>query len=285
MTGDDVVLTAKYDLETLVTKYTLSFVDASKTVIGTIVVEEGKVPSVDEVKAINLKVKDIYGYTVDIENDMVVWDSEVLVEAAANKTFNACYKKKDISTMVTLYKTDSTTEYFDQKSYSFDTAVTLAYEGANSWADANGNVLVASATGTLYACGNAMDIYAKSATVTAPDVTIVGKDMKNGKFTVFAHAAPNATIAAYGIIFASNAYKNSYDIQTDKGDMFTLKDTNAINKVKPSLKVSEVKVTNNANVDFMATLTGCEGKDRHARAYVTYADGTTVYSDVIVSNN
>lgn len=282
--GGDATLIAKYDVAPLVNKYTLSFIDATKNVIGTIVVEEGAIPSVDDVNAINSLVKDIYGYTVYMENEMVVWDNEVFVEITADMTFNACYKQKDFSTMVTLYKTDST-EYFYKENQRFDTAITLAYEGANSWLDASDNVMIAASTGTLYACGNAMDIYAKSASVTTPDVTIVGKDTKNGNFTVFAHAAPVADVKAYGIIFASNTYKTNYDKQTDKGDMFTLNDTEAINKASPSLKVSEVKVTNNANVDFMATLNGCDGKVRHARAYVTYADGTTVYSDVIVANN
>jgi hypothetical protein len=67
--------------------------------------------------------------------------------------------------------------------------------------------------------------------------------------------------------------------------MFTLKDTAAINKENPSLKVSEVNVTTEGLVDFMATLNGCGGKVRHARAYVVYSDDTVVYSDVIVTNN
>ena len=61
--------------------------------------------------------------------------------------------------------------------------------------------------------------------------------------------------------------------------------TAAINKVNPSLKVSEVNVTTEGVVDFMASLNGCGGKVRHARAYVVYSDDTVVYSDVIVTNN
>lgn len=284
LTGADATLTAKYNVDTIVTKYTLSFMDASKSVIGTIVVEEGKTPSVDDVKAINALVKDIYGYNVIKDGDMVVWDAEVFEAVAGDKTFNARYEAQDVSTLVTLYKTDST-DYFHHAYQKFDTAINLVYEGANSWVDENNSVIVAAATGTIYACGERMKIYAKSATVEAPEVTFVGKDIKGGKFVVFAHAAPTKTVKAYGIIFASNTYKENYDAQTDKGDMFTLKDTEAINKVNPSLKVSEVKVTNNANVDFMATLTGTSGKTRHARAYIVYSDDTVVYSDVIVSNN
>ena len=86
--------------------------------------------------------------------------------------------------------------------------------------------------------------------------------------------------------FASNTYKLNYDAQGENtGDMFTLKDTAAINKENPSLKVSEVNVTTEGLVDFMATLNGCGGKVRHARAYVVYSDDTVVYSDVIVTNN
>ena len=86
--------------------------------------------------------------------------------------------------------------------------------------------------------------------------------------------------------FASNTYKLNYDAQGENtGDMFTLKDTAAINKENPSLKVSEVDVTTEGVVDFMATLNGCGSKVRHARAYVVYSDDTVVYSDVIVTNN
>lgn len=278
----DINLTAKYDIAAF--KYTLYFEDATRNVIGTIRVGDGEIPSETDVKAINAKVKDIYGYNVKIEDNMVVWNGEVFEAASGDKTFTACYEKKEIYTDVTLYGTDSN-EHFYKETQLFDTAITLAYDGANSWVDANGNVLVATATGTLYACGDAMDIYAKSGSAVAPEVTIVSKIMDDGKFTVFAHATPNKTVKAYGILFASNPYKQNYDMQTDKGDMFTLKDTNAINKAAPSLKVSEVKVANNANVDFMATLTGCEGKVRHARAYVIYGDDTVVYSDIIITNN
>ncbi len=287
LTGDDVALTAKYNIEKVVTKYTLSFMDASKSVIGTIVVEEGKTPSVDEVKAINAKVKDIYGYNVIKDDGMVRWDAEVFEEVTGNKTFNARYEAQDISTFVVIYNLDSTTEYYREPAHQkFDTAIYLNVEDAKSYVDENDNVIVAAATGTIYACGERMKIYAKSATAEAPEVTFVGKDIKGGKFVVFAHAAPTAEVKAYGVIFASNTYKLNYDAQGENtGDMFTLKDTEAINKVNPSLKVSEVKVTNNANVDFMATLTGTDGKTRHARAYIIYSDDTVVYSDVIVTNN
>ena len=277
----DINLTAKYEITAL--KYTLSFVDATKNVIGTIKLEGAQIPSETDVKAINAKVKDIYGYTVKLEDNMVVWDSEVFEAVTADKTFTACYEKKEIYTEVTLYKTDSN-EHFYKETQEFDTAITLSYEGANSWVDASGTVLAATATATLYACGDAMDIYAKSGNAVAPEVTISGKVMDNGNFTVFAHATPGKTVKAYGVIFASDLYRRNYDMQSDKGDMFTLKDTEAINKASPSLKVSEVKVTNNANVDFMATLIGCENKVRHARAYVIYSDDTVAYSDVIVTN-
>ncbi len=286
LAGGDIALTAKYDVKETTVKYTLSFIDATKNVIGTIVVEEGKTPSKDDVKAINAKVKDIYGYNVFVEDDMVVWDGEVFEAVTADNTFYARYKAVDINTAVTIYKLDNKSEYEKQDTQKFDTAITLTCEGALSWTDAEDKVLVAAPTGTLYACGTEMNLYPVSTQLTADAVTFVGKEMKDGKFTVFAHAAPTAEVKAYGIIFASNTYKLNYDAQGEnKGDMFTLKDTAAINKENPSLKVSEVKVTTEGVVDFMATLTGCGGKVRHARAYVVYSDDTVVYSDVIVTNN
>ena len=284
LTKGDITLTAKYDVEETTVKYTLTFVDASKTVVGTIVVEEGKTVDMALVNAI--VVKDIYGYTVKREGGNVVWDNGFDEPVIGDKTYNAQYEAiEELKTTVTVYDVDGS-KYIDNREIRFDSQINLvSTKGAEYWADAAGNVLVGAPTGKLYACGTTMEIYAKTGEFETPAVAFVGKEMKDGKFTVFAHAAPTAEVKAYGIIFASNTYKENYDKQTDKGDMFTLKDTAAINKVNPSLKVSEVNVTTEGVVDFMATLNGCGGKVRHARAYVTYTNGTTVYSDVIVTNN
>ena len=285
LTGGDITLTAKYDVEETTVKYTLTFVDASKTVVGTVVVEEGKTVDMALVNAI--EVKDIYGYNVLKDEDgNVVWDRGFDEAITADATYTARYKAiEELKTTVTVYDVDGS-KYIDNREIRFDSQINLvSTKGAEYWADAAGNVLVGAPTGKLYACGTTMKIYAKTGEFKTPAVAFVGKEMKDGKFTVFAHAAPTAKVKAYGIIFASNTYKENYDKQTDKGDMFTLKDTAAINKVNPSLKVSEVNVTTEGVVDFMASLNGCGGKVRHARAYVVYSDDTVVYSDVIVTNN
>ena len=286
LTGDDITLTAKYDVKETTVKYTLTFVDASKIVVGTVVVEEGKTVDMALVNAI--EVKDIYGYDVLKDEDgNVVWDRGFDEAITADATYTARYKaNEELKTTVTVYDVDGS-KYIDNREVRFDSQINLvSTKGAEYWADAAGNVLVGAPTGKLYACGTTMEIYAKTGEFKTPAVAFVGKEMKDGKFTVFAHAAPTAKVKAYGIIFASNTYKLNYDAQGENtGDMFTLKDTAAINKVNPSLKVSEVNVTTEGLVDFMATLNGCGGKVRHARAYVVYGDDTVVYSDVIVTNN
>ncbi len=255
--------------------YDVNFVDATQKVIKTIKVAEGEYLDPAVVNAI--VVKEVYGYTVKRDNEgNVEWNEDVYANpVTAEITYTAQYKALDISSLITLYKTDSD-EYFMHEHRKYDTAIDLVYEGANSWVDEKGVVLVGEPTGRIYASGDRMKIYAKSDIQEAPEVSIVGKAHEQGKgFSVFAHVNV-ADAEAYGIIFASDSFhseKANFDI------------TDVTPEGSATIRVQKIEVTteNVGKVDFMTTLNYKAGKPnptRWARAYVVI-DGQYYYSQVI----
>ena len=267
--ADAVQFTAKYTSKKLITNYTLTFLDASKTVVGTIVIEEGQEVDMALVNAI--EVKDIYGYEVfRDEEGNVVWDKGFDEAITADATYTALYKAKDISTAITLYNLDSKTEYYDHHTQQYDTAITLSCKGAKSWVDENGNVLLDTAEGVLYACGSRMKLYPVSEQKTAPAVAVVGK-VNDGNYSVFAHVnVENAT--EYGVVFSSST---GYSMKND----FTVEDAKADADSK-RYKMVEIDATQVGQIDFVATLEGTGDKTRYARAYVKVGDDY-IYTDAI----
>ena len=256
------------------TGFVVTFESAAGVVLGEVVVVEGQVPDYNEVKAINEKVANIYGYEIAV-NDAgdVIWDKDVYTEAiVSNITVRPFYKAQDISTAITLYNLDSKTEYYDHHTQQYDTAITLSCEGAKSWVDENGNVLLDTATGTLYACGSRMKLYPVSEQKTAPAVAIVGK-VNDGNYSVFAHVNV-ADATEYGVVYASKtAYDNgnNADFNLEDAALDAEKVAAGI-KAQASYTVVKIDATKVGQVDFVATLEGTGDKTRYARAFVKVGD-------------
>lgn len=249
------------------TKYTLTFIDATKTVVGEIEVEEGQF--IDMTLVNTIEVKDVYGYTVKRnEFDRVVWDRGFDEPVVADTTYVAQYEPiETLKTNVKVYDVSSTARI--DREVRFDSAINLIAEyGAQSWVDENGGVILGSSTGVLYACGTDMKIYAKAEALVAPAVAFVGK-ANDGDFTVFAHINIEG-VTKYGVVFASST---GYTLNNDFG----------VNDAKVPdqnhYRMVEV-IAESVKTDFLATLINTGNNTRYARAYVV-VNGEYIYTDAI----
>ena len=268
----DTTVTAKYE----VIMVPVHFKDASG-IIETVEVEYGAAVSDTKILEIEAQIEDVYGYTVmkDEETGRVIWNDNAGQVVTAEITFEVRYQLIGLQTVVTVYGLDDKEIWSDTMAY--DQAIELGgVEGANSWTDAKGNVLLAAATGTLYAVGGNMDIFA-SASTDSPAVAIVGKAVENNtKFSAFAHINNAAGVVEYGIIFASGSYVEA------NGE--SIIDLNNVAANPTKLRVTSTTAT--GRTDFMATLVQSKingNYPKYARAYVKYSDGSVEYSNVVVS--
>ncbi len=266
--ADAVVFTAKYAATQLAKKYTITFVDATKTVVAEIKVEEGQYIDMALVNAI--EVKDIYGYTVsrDADTNYVDWDKDFDDKVTADMTCTALYNPiETLKIPVKVYDVSGTVLKDDNPRY--DTAFNLvSTEGAKYWADANGDVILAAETGVLYACGESMEIYAKADELTdVPAIRFIGKDNNaDSGFTVFAHVNIENAVK-YGAVFSNNT---GYIINNN----FGVEDTKSENA--SYYQMIEVDVDDAAKVDFMCTLNYNPlnpNPKRWVRAYVVVDNG------------
>ncbi len=253
---------------------TIKFESVTGKLLGEVIVEQGDVPSnvpevLAQIKAINTKVEAVYGYTVKLnEAGDVFWSNEVYDEAIITEVSVRPEYIADETVTTNVYVEDVDGTELIKESARYDSAITLASkQGAEYWADGkdeNANVLIGEPTGTLYACGGAMEIYAKTGEFEAPAVAIVGK-INDGNFLVFAHVnVENATEC--GVIFASStAYGKKADFDLDDAAADKEK-VDAGEKAQPSYTVIKIDATNVS--DFMAPLTNTGDKTRYARAYV-----------------
>ena len=258
--------------------HTIKFESVTGKPLGEVIVVQGDAPNLAEVQAINAKVEAIaiYGYTVKKDGDNVVWDQNVYGnDIVSNITVRPLYEAiEDLRTKVTVFATDGKTVHYE-KLQRYDTVINLDVPNAQSYEDEEGNVLVATATAQLFACGKEMNIYAKKDAAEAPEVAIVGKDHKDYKgFSIFAHVnVENAT--EYGIIFANSKAGANKD--------FTLKSV-AADTEKTKFTTIKIDATNVGQADFMGTLNYKKDKNptRYARAYVIVGD-VEYYSNVVIN--
>ncbi len=282
--ADAVQFTAKYTSKKLVTMYTLTFYDATKTVVDTIEVEAGQKVDMNLVNAI--VVKDVYGYKVqrDEVTGNILWDNGFDEAVTGNRSYTAQYIA-DETVRTNVYVEDVNGTELINENARFDSAITLvSKQSADYWADGkdeNANVLIGAPTGTLYACGTEMNIYAKKGEFTKPDVAIVGKDHEVAKgFTVFAHVNVENAVK-FGVVFSSST---GYDADNN----FGVDDVTPENAAR--YQMVEIDVENAGQADFMATLNYNVNKPnptRWARAYVVVNDGTgeqIYYTDAICNN-
>ena len=267
--GGNINLIAKYGVESLVKKHTVTFIDATKKVVGEIKVEDGQF--IDLALVNEIVIKDFYGYKVKRDaNNNVVWDNGFDKEITGDITYTAQYEAiETLKTIVNVYDVDGS-KYLDNREVRFDTKINLvSRQNAEYWADAEGNVLVGEPDGYLYACGKEMNIYAKKGAFTTPAVAIVGKDHKEAKgFTVFAHVNVENAVK-YGVVYAS---KTGVNLNEDFG----------VEDASKSTYYQKVEIDANDSVDFMGSLKYKDSKpnpERYARAYVVALDdnGEEVY--------
>ena len=157
----------------------------------------------------------------------------------------------------------------------FDTRIELIDSDAKGWKMGD-SVVTNGSKATLYACGETMEITATTESKSAQSLSIIGYELSNNNFAVFAHAELNENVIAFGFIFGSSTYYN------DGSYAFTLDDTAAFTEKLATFK--EATVSNDFGKDFMGMLTGIGiNKTRYARAYIRYNDGSILYSSDIVS--
>lgn len=271
--GGDITFTAKYDVAPLIEKYTVIFEDGAHNEIERLTVRHGEQLDADLVNQI--VVKDFYGYNVLRDGDgNVIWNSAIDSVIVGDITFTALYDARDdLKTEVTIYDVDKT--ILHKGTHDYDTAFVLSSPNANSWLDADGNVLIVGSSGYLYACGDKIEIYASEKTVVAPEVVIVGKVNEADKgFSVFAHVNVE-NVTERGVIFASAKAGATKD--------FSLEDAKDNTDSYSIVEISTNNIgLNTAWVEFMATLNYTDNPTRYARAYIKV--GNTYYYSNIVKN-
>lgn len=277
ITGD-VTITAQYEEKTIY----ITFEDING-VLGTIGVKYGETVDPDDVKILEGKVKDIYGYNImRDENGNIMWNTNPYEPAVADMTVVVRYQRDTtLSTAVTVTKVNGEKPY-DNEMFAYDTAITVVDEQAKSWKMLN-TVVATGTTLNLYACGGTMDIYASAKEKAASEVSIVGKANNGTTFAVFAHANPTKTIKKYGFIFSSPTYMDEYYCKEAVRD-FTLNDKDAFQKTeahKKLLQKIEKEANNASTVDFMVPFKCDPTAVRYARAYVVYEDETVAYSNIV----
>ncbi len=269
----DVTFTAKYDVVPLVEKYTIIFEDGVHNELGKLIVRHGQQLDTDLVNQI--VVKDFYGYNVLRDGDgNVVWTEAIDNIIVSDMTFTALYEARDdLKTEVAIYDVDKT--ILHKGTHDYDTAFVLSSPNANSWLDADGNVLIVGSSGYLYACGEKIDIYASEKTVVAPEVVIVGKVNETDKgFSVFAHINVE-NFTERGVIFASSKAGATKD--------FTLEDAKDNTDNYSIVEINSNNIGfNDAWIEFMATLNYTDNPTRYARAYVKVGD-TYYYSNIVIN--
>ena len=191
---------------------------------------------------------------------------------------------ENITSQVTAFNTAS--EIIVNDTFIYDQRITLVDKNANSWL-VSGAISSIGSEAIFYACGEKMTINASTLTTTKPAISILSKINDSGNFMVFARVdcPDGAKVVNYGIIFSSNTYMNKYRAASNKGILFTIDDSEAFNKAKPSLQKSEGAIEPTENVNFMCSLNNiARGVTRHARAYAILDNGNVIYSDTIINN-
>ena len=255
---------------------TASFLDAKGNEIGAIKVREGCFVSdyLDELNAISEKLPEIYGYYKFVVDGIQQWNGNIYEILSGDTSFSPIYKVDDtLTTYVTA--TDTKGNRFIDETMRFDTRIELIDSDAKGWKMGD-SVVTNGSKATLYACGETMEITATTESKSAQSLSIIGYELSNNNFAVFAHAELNENVIAFGFIFGSSTYYN------DGSYAFTLDDTAAFTEKLATFK--EATVSNDFGKDFMGMLTGIGiNKTRYARAYIRYNDGSILYSSDIVS--
>ncbi len=251
---------------------TVTFLDMMGNTIKAFDVVPGATLTADQINTAKAAVPEIFGY-----NFTGNWSDDITGAIAEDLTVTPIYEK-DTATTYTV-KVTYTDNRVDTLTKNFDDRLELQDSGATHFKTTGGAILGVGTTAAVYVCGD-MDIVASTEAAPADtSVSIVKatKSVSGGKnaMNVFVHAnASGKTITGMGVIFISGTTYN-----TVKDTEWTKDTLSAAGK-----KFAEVK-SDKGYTNFMGRMLGITTEKtvtRVAKAYVTFSDGTTVYSDAAV---
>lgn len=251
---------------------TVTFLDMMGNTIKAFDVVPGATLTADQINTAKAAVPEIFGY-----NFTGNWSDDITGAIAEDLTVTPIYEK-DTATTYTV-KVTYTDNRVDTLTKNFDDRLELQDSGATCFKTTGGAILGVGTTAAVYVCGD-MDIVASTEAAPADtSVSIVKatKSVSGGKnaMNVFVHAnASGKTITGMGVIFISGTTYN-----TVKDTEWTKDTLSAAGK-----KFAEVK-SDKGYTNFMGRMLGITTEKtvtRVAKAYVTFSDGTTVYSDAAV---
>ena len=250
----------------------VTFLDMMGNTIQAFDVVPGATLTEDQINTAIAAVPEIFGY-----NFTGNWSDDVTGAITEDLTVTPIYEK-DTATTYTV-KVTYTDGSEDTLTKNFDDRLELQDAGATYFKTSDGAILGVGTTAAVYVCGD-MDIVASTEAAPAEaSVSIVKatKSVSGGKnaMNVFVHAnASDKTITGMGVIFISGTTYN-----TVKDTEWTKDTLTAANKT-----FAEVK-SDKGYSNFMGRMLGITTEKtvtRVAKAYVTFSDGTTVYSDAAV---
>ncbi len=271
LTDSAKTLTAKYESSV---SYTVTYLDKSGTKLYETYVKANSTLSKEQIQAASLKVPELFGYVRRLdENGLQLWSEDDRSIITADLVLTPVYTYSEETYIVSI--TDSSGETITQN-LLFDQKLTLKDDGAFGWM-LDGKVISYDSAITLYVSGN-MELSAiKEELEKTATLTIMNTAKSIDTLSVLAHInnPDNKAIIDAGIIFVSGA---TYDAV---GDV----DWTA-NALKGFASVN-INLKNISGDNFMGTLIGIP-KDREvvrvAKAYVTFEDGTTIYSSATAKN-
>ena len=251
---------------------TVTFLDMMGNTIKAFDVVPGATLTEDQINTAKAAVPEIFGY-----NFTGNWSDDVTGAITEDLTVTPIYEK-DTATTYTV-KVTYTDNRVDTLTKNFDDRLDLTDKGATYFKTSDGAILGVGTAAAVYVCGD-MDIVASTEAAPADtSVSIVKttKSVSGGKnaMNVFVHAnASGKTITGMGVIFISGTTYN-----TVKDTEWTKDTLSAAGR-----KFAEVK-SDKGYANFMGRMLGITTEKivtRVAKAYVTFSDGTTVYSDAAV---
>ena len=263
-----VTLSARYE-ET--NGCTVTFYDNCGTAVYKTIVKMGALISESELVKASEAVPARYGYDKMIDhNGFCVWSEDTDSPILSDLSLIAQYQKNAVKYDISVTDTKGNTENYQK---AFGERLELSDENAISWSVGE-NTVAGGPSATLYVCGD-MVIKASKDTAATAGVYILSDIADGSKYDVFVHLnnPDGKEIAEAGVMFITGTSFNKV------GNVDWTEEN--LQGVKVARAVVKGKVVN----DYFGTLFGISPKSssvvRAAEAYVTFKDGTTVYSKAV----
>ena len=250
----------------------ITFLDNMGKTIKELDVVTGATLTDADLNAVIAAVPEVYGY-----NFTGNWSEDFSGAITDDITVTPIYEKDTATTYtVKVTLTDGTVQDLTK---NFDDRLELSDEGATYFKTADGAILGVGKRAVVYVCGDMEIVASNEAAPSDATVSITGatKSLSGGKnaLNVFVHATTGGKeITEMGVIFISGTTYN------------TVKDTDwTADSLTAANKAFALAKSDKGYSNFMGRLlkiTTEKKVTRVAKAYVTFSDGTTVYSDAKV---